>query len=41
VRKLRFTRRARDDLLDIWAYIAANNPAAADRFYDRIDEKFG
>ena len=29
----------REDLLDIWAYIAADNPTAADRVYDRIDTK--
>lgn len=33
------TRRARQDLLDIWSYIARDDPAAADRLLDRIDEK--
>lgn len=36
--KVRYTRRAREDLLDIWAAIAPHNPAAADRVYDRIEE---
>jgi toxin ParE1/3/4 len=38
VSKVRFTRRAREDLLDIWLYIAPQNRAAADRVYDRIEE---
>lgn len=38
---VRYTRRAREDLLDIWAYIAADNPTAADRVYDRIDTNAG
>lgn len=33
------TRRARQDLIDIWGYVAPNNPAAADALLDRIDEK--
>ena len=36
--KVSFTRRAREDLLDIWLYIAPQNPAAADRVYDHIEE---
>ncbi|MDQ0396470.1 type II toxin-antitoxin system RelE/ParE family toxin [Labrys monachus] len=35
---VRFTRRAREDLLNIWVYIANQNPLAADRVYDRIEE---
>jgi len=35
------TARAEDDLLEIWAYIAADNPAAADRVLDRIEDVFG
>lgn len=38
VSKLHFTHRAREDLLDIWVYIAAQNPSAADRVFDRIEE---
>ena len=36
--RLRFTRRARQDLLDLWLYIAARNLQAADRVYDRIEQ---
>jgi toxin ParE1/3/4 len=39
VAKLHYTRRAREDLLEIWLYIAArNNEALADAVYDRIEE---
>lgn len=31
--------RAADDLVDIWTHIARDNPAAADRLLDRIDQK--
>ena len=36
---LSFTRlpRAKRDLLDLWAYIAADNPKAADATLDRIE----
>lgn len=34
--QVRYTARARRDLLDIWLVIARNNPAAADRVYDRL-----
>jgi toxin ParE1/3/4 len=37
VSQVRFTRRARQDLLDIWLYIAPQNPVAADRVFDRIE----
>lgn len=33
-----FTRAAREDLIDIWTHIAADDPAAADRVLDRLDE---
>jgi toxin ParE1/3/4 len=33
------TPRARQDLIDIWTWIAADNPRAADRLLDLIDEK--
>ncbi len=39
--RLFHTRRARQDLIDIWAYIAREDPAAADRQLDRIDETCG
>ena len=31
--------QARDDLLDMYAFVARTNPAAADRLYDRLREK--
>lgn len=36
----RFTRSAaaEDDLIDIWRYIAHDNPVAADSLLDKIDE---
>jgi len=37
---VRLSRRAREDMLDIWTYIAAENPAAADRIFDRIEQVF-
>lgn len=37
--RLRRTAQAEQDLIDIWAYIACNNPAAADRLLDLLDEK--
>lgn len=33
------TPRARDDLIEIWTWIAADNPGAADRLLDLLDEK--
>jgi len=39
VSRVRFTRRAREDLLDIWLYIAPrNSEAVAHRVYDQIEE---
>lgn len=38
MKSVRYTRRAREDLLDIWVYIALQTPVAADDFYDRIEE---
>ncbi len=37
--RVRYTARARRDLLDIWLSIAVNNPAAADRVYDRLEAR--
>jgi toxin ParE1/3/4 len=37
--RLRRTARAEDDLIEIWAYIARDNPAAADRLLDVLDNK--
>lgn len=37
--KVRFTRHAREDLLDIWSYIAArSSETTADKVYDRIEQ---
>lgn len=37
--KLHYTRRAREDLLDIWLYIVPrNSEAVADAIYDRIEQ---
>ncbi len=37
--EVRYSRRAREDLLDIWLYIARqNSDAAADRVLDRIED---
>lgn len=33
-----FTRAAREDLIDIWTHIAADDPAAADRVLNRLGE---
>ena len=38
MRRLFCTRAARDDLIDIWTHIAADDPTAADRILDRLDE---
>jgi toxin ParE1/3/4 len=39
VAELYVTRRAEAELREIWRYIAANNPSAADRVLLRIDAK--
>jgi toxin ParE1/3/4 len=33
------TAQAEEDMIDIWIYIAQDNPAAADRLFDKIDGK--
>lgn len=33
-----FTRAAREDLIAIWTHIAEDNPQAADRVLDRLEE---
>jgi len=39
VRTVRFTRQAREDLLDLWSYIAErSSEATADKVYDRIEQ---
>ena len=37
--RVRHTRRAREDLLDIWLTIATDSPHAADRLLDRLAER--
>jgi toxin ParE1/3/4 len=37
--KLKFTKQSKQDLDDIWDYIAEDNPNAADRFVDSLYEK--
>jgi toxin ParE1/3/4 len=39
VPQIRYTRRARDDLLDIWLHIAADDPGAADAAFARIEAR--
>jgi toxin ParE1/3/4 len=34
------TAQAEEDLIDIWIYIAQDNPLAADRVLDDIEERF-
>jgi toxin ParE1/3/4 len=36
---LRRTAQAEDDLVDIWLYVAADNPDAADRILEDLDER--
>jgi toxin ParE1/3/4 len=39
VRHIVFTSRAREDLIDIWLFVAAHNSeAVADRIYDSIEQ---
>lgn len=37
--QVRYTTRARRDLIDIWIGIATDNPAAAERVYDRLEAR--
>jgi toxin ParE1/3/4 len=37
---IRWTAQAEEDLVDIWLYIAQDNPNAADRLLDEIEGKF-
>ena len=39
MRRLRITPAAEDDLDGIWAYIAKDNPSAADRFLRRLNDR--
>ncbi len=37
MKRVRYTKLAREDLLDIWVHIASRNTQTADRIYDRIE----
>jgi toxin ParE1/3/4 len=37
--EVRYTRRAREDLLEIWEWLASDGPATADRVYDAIEKR--
>jgi toxin ParE1/3/4 len=37
---IRRTAQAEEDLIDFWLYIAQDNPGAADRLLDEIEDKF-
>ena len=37
---IRRTAQADEDLIDLWFYIAQDNPGAADRLLDEIEDKF-
>jgi toxin ParE1/3/4 len=37
--RIHHTGRARADLLDIWLDVAADDPAAADRLFDRLEAR--
>jgi toxin ParE1/3/4 len=37
---IRRTAQAEEDLIDLWLYIAQDNPSAADRLLDEIEDKF-
>ncbi|WP_333876336.1 type II toxin-antitoxin system RelE/ParE family toxin [Methylobacter sp.] len=34
------TAQAEEDLIEIWIYIAQDNPSAADRVLDDIEQRF-
>ena len=40
MRRITRTSRAEEDLIDIWRYIAKDNPSAADKLLDAIDAAF-
>jgi toxin ParE1/3/4 len=41
VKSFKLSGKARHDLLEIWAHIADDNEAAAERLYDKMYETFG
>ena len=40
-RQLILAQQAKDDLVEIWLYIAADSPSAADKFIDYVHEQCG
>lgn len=38
-RRIHRSKEAEEDLIDIWCFIAADNPGAADKLLHEIDEK--
>jgi toxin ParE1/3/4 len=40
MKSYRLTRRATQDVLDIWSYIGKDSVSAADRFTERLHQKF-
>ena len=34
------TAQAEEDLIEIWIYIAQDNPGAADRMFDNLEQRF-
>jgi toxin ParE1/3/4 len=40
-RQLKLAQQAKDDLVEIWLYIAADSPSAADKFIDHVHEECG
>ncbi len=41
VGKIHYMRRAREDLLEIWEWVAHENPVIADRVYEWIEARCG
>ena len=39
--KLRFSGQAKEDLVDLWGYIAVHDELAADRYVDHVFERAG
>ena len=39
--EVRYSPQAKDDLLEIWLYIARDNVSAADRWIDHIEDPGG
>lgn len=41
MKRFRLTEQAKADVRQIWAYVARDNPAAADRIVDVLFDRFG